>query len=129
MILAQGIPNRSTPLMSVPHAPKRPDLVVPLTGNPAYDKVGHAISAARIAFRSLNVAFTAGDLAATADLMLAVEREWAATSVQPGPQPEPLKQAEAVADATPDPRRGPENRQAAVANATPKPKPRQAPPC
>jgi hypothetical protein len=81
----QGMIDKTTPLKAVPTAPRRPDLQIEAVGHPPFDKVAAAISTARIWFRSLNTAFTASDLIAASDLMLAVEREWAATSVQPGP--------------------------------------------
>ena len=85
--MAQGIPNRSTPLMSVPHAPKRPDLAIEPVGYAPFDKVASAVTLARVWFRSLNVSFGASDLTACADLMLAVEREWAASGENSPPAP------------------------------------------
>ena len=89
----QGIPDRTSPLMTVPTAPRRPDLMVEPVGRPGFDKVGHAVSLARIAFRTLNVSFTAGDLVAYADLALAVEREIGATPPRAQP-PAPNKAGE-----------------------------------
>jgi hypothetical protein len=71
----QGMIDRATPVLAAPTAPKRPDLVVPLTGDPVYDKVGDLIALARVWFRSLNVSFSAAELIQAADLMLRAERE------------------------------------------------------
>ena len=76
MARPQGVIDRTTKLMTAPLAPRRPDLMIEPTGNPAYDRVGAAISLARVWFRSLSVtAFTASDLVEAADLMLKAERE------------------------------------------------------
>ena len=67
--MPMGIPARLVPAT----APRRPDLTIEPTGNPAYDRVGAAIALARVWFRSLSVAYTAADLVEAADLMLRVE--------------------------------------------------------
>jgi hypothetical protein len=99
----QGIPDRNSVLKVAPTAPRRPDLVVPLTGDPVYDKVGDLIALSRVWFRSLNVAFTASDLVGAAGLLLKAERlagdaakrrAWEQREdIRPeGVQPEPPKQ-------------------------------------